>query len=550
MSLNTANGLPSSNVHSLDRINPREFEDRSSAAKSSDEPSLSDPVVVRIPIPPVIAGASVRRWSFSPDGKILAVSLGPFSSHWLGFEHLVFLFDVNTGKEIRRLAGAEKTRIESFTFSPDSKQLLVQESGVSRCLWNLQTGEKIARVKGPIGGTFTFAPDDSVLLGVSAPNDQPLNVHVWDALSGKLLRHFGSEWGRIRDFRLSADGKMLVTEHRTYYVRWGEGYNDGRRGATLSTHLWEVATGKHLGQVGSDVRVPIEEDDHINKLHEVGAGANGFRVRISPAGRIFLSPPWGNLPPPPSEQRSGASASKSREEEAARLHFHQNDWIFRAADLSRDRKTLIATGWLKAEGAFRRQTGQPLILIRDVSKAIRPKSPPRPVTHAELDAWWGDLASADVSRAYPAARGLAEAPREALAFVREHVRPAPVRDQERLAQLVADLDADRYAVRERAEREIASWGEAAAPTLRKALKQPPSTEARTRMERLLDQAKASALAPETFQGLWTVELLEHLATPEARELLKLLSSGDSSAWITREAKASLERLGRHPEKKP
>jgi hypothetical protein len=38
-------------------------------------------------------------------------------------------------------------------------------------------------------------------------------------------------------------------------------------------------------------------------------------------------------------------------------------------------------------------------------------------------------------------------------------------------------------------------------------------------------------------------MLEHLATPEAREILHSLADGMPEAWLTRQAKASLKRLG-------
>jgi hypothetical protein len=44
--------------------------------------------------------------------------------------------------------------------------------------------------------------------------------------------------------------------------------------------------------------------------------------------------------------------------------------------------------------------------------------------------------------------------------------------------------------------------------------------------------------------LRTIEVLEHAATPEARQFLEKLAAGATEARLTREAKASLERLSR------
>ena len=43
-----------------------------------------------------------------------------------------------------------------------------------------------------------------------------------------------------------------------------------------------------------------------------------------------------------------------------------------------------------------------------------------------------------------------------------------------------------------------------------------------------------------------VEALEHIGSPEARRLLEDLAMGTPEARLTREAKASLERLAKQP----
>jgi hypothetical protein len=47
-----------------------------------------------------------------------------------------------------------------------------------------------------------------------------------------------------------------------------------------------------------------------------------------------------------------------------------------------------------------------------------------------------------------------------------------------------------------------------------------------------------------------VEVLEHIGTPDAREVLEKLTRGDPSARLTQEAKASLERLAKWQSSKP
>jgi hypothetical protein len=60
------------------------------------------------------------------------------------------------------------------------------------------------------------------------------------------------------------------------------------------------------------------------------------------------------------------------------------------------------------------------------------------------------------------------------------------------------------------------------------------------------KALESGSSPETVRLVRAVEVLEHIGTAEARELLELLARGTPEARITREAKAALTRLQRCP----
>jgi hypothetical protein len=55
---------------------------------------------------------------------------------------------------------------------------------------------------------------------------------------------------------------------------------------------------------------------------------------------------------------------------------------------------------------------------------------------------------------------------------------------------------------------------------------------------------------EPLRQLLAVEVLEHIGTAEACELLTKLAGGAPGARLTREAKAALERLKRRPKAGP
>jgi hypothetical protein len=61
---------------------------------------------------------------------------------------------------------------------------------------------------------------------------------------------------------------------------------------------------------------------------------------------------------------------------------------------------------------------------------------------------------------------------------------------------------------------------------------------------LIDRTENAPPTPEELRALRGVEVLEGLATPEARQLLQALARGPGHAPLTHEAKTAVERLQR------
>src|SRR5262249_62296244 len=87
-------------------------------------------------------------------------------------------------------------------------------------------------------------------------------------------------------------------------------------------------------------------------------------------------------------------------------------------------------------------------------------------------------------------------------------------------------------------------GDARGPSLRGARAGKPSLEVRRRLEKLLGNLDPQST--NRLRMLRAVEALEHAGSAEARRLLEELAGGDPEAWLTREAKASVERLDKRP----
>ena len=128
----------------------------------------------------------------------------------------------------------------------------------------------------------------------------------------------------------------------------------------------------------------------------------------------------------------------------------------------------------------------------------------------------------------------------------KHMRPVPKPDPVRVAALIRDLDSDDFETREKATRELALFGDVAAPALREAAKS-SSPETRRRANELLaplESWRYPLTKGEALRSVRAIEVLEHSGTAEARQLLKALASGAAEHHLTREAAAALRRLNR------
>jgi hypothetical protein len=172
---------------------------------------------------------------------------------------------------------------------------------------------------------------------------------------------------------------------------------------------------------------------------------------------------------------------------------------------------------------------------------LRGRRPVRPL--ADLETLWKRLTDADAARAYQAMLEFATVPEQATPLLRERVHAAQAPDPRRLKQLLADLDSERFEVREHAARQIASIGDLARPALQEMLKGKPSLEVRRRVEQLLHDIKP-ANSPEALRALRAIEVLEHIGTDESRRALEALAQGAAESRRTREAKAALARITR------
>ena len=166
---------------------------------------------------------------------------------------------------------------------------------------------------------------------------------------------------------------------------------------------------------------------------------------------------------------------------------------------------------------------------------------------AALAKCWQDLGSWDAERAYRAIGQLVQNPETAVELLSSHLEAAKAPDQAQIEAYLKDLSSETFTVRERASEELRKLGELAERPLRKALEAKLDLETRRRVELLLSDLEGSVTSPEKLRQIRAVEVLEMLATPQAKAVLQRLAQGYAEHNQTREAQAALLRLKqRHP----
>jgi hypothetical protein len=170
------------------------------------------------------------------------------------------------------------------------------------------------------------------------------------------------------------------------------------------------------------------------------------------------------------------------------------------------------------------------------------------VSDAFLERAWKALGDAEPGRAFAAVADLADHPDAAVAFLKRRLRPVGPISGEQLRRLIVALVAPAFQTRQAAERNLGALGPQVWPSLRKALAQRPSPEAKAPLERLLE-GESRPPSAEVLRHHRALRALEWAGTPEARGFLAELGSGGPSAPWTQEANAAVRRLDQKQRKK-
>jgi WD40 repeat protein len=533
--------------------------------------------------------------AFAPDGKTLA-----WGAQSPGAEAgLVHLWDLATGKE-RRPLGRLSEAVKHVAFSANGKTFLtVEDAKEPLRFWETATGRELRQFKLPFH-YYTAVSRSGQLLATAGEK-----LQLWDLAAGKEVALHGRQPKDGVKMAFSPDGRLLAVAADGKIQLWDTAKGEERRslgngdlafhaiafatdGKTLFARLrerdgsnfkaWDVTTGKLLHNtpapslIGTFVSpMAVSPDSRIlavvsHKWDAMGALLLDVQVLLwdLTTGKVIHE-----LRPTP--QRQAMPAFRVSMNDVTSLAFspdgrtlacaYHGGGIIRLWEVAtgQERKrfeghrqlvrclAFSADGSLLASGA-----DDNTALVWDVLGRLDNGSIGQSDLSAEpLRGWWADLAAKDAAVAYRAMCRL-RAGRQTVPFLNKHLKPVAAldaRQREQVFRWIADLDSPQFAARQKATSELEKLGDLAEPALRAALADKPSLELRSRVKPILENLDPSR-SPQRMQALRAVEVLEHIATPEAREVLRALAGGAPAHYLTREAKASLKRLSGRTVREP
>lgn len=369
----------------------------------------------------------------------------------------VILWNVADAKVVRRWDWPKgrdpHSTVEDIVFSPDGKQIAAAVFRQSEAHVFKVVGDKRLQMKHPSVYGLDFAPDGTTLATVGWDK----TIRLWNPATGELRNQTTVESRQFRDPRM-------------YGVRYSP---DGRSFATADMSaqvlVWDAT------QLTIMQRIPIQGYFIFGAL---AYSPDGLRLATGDrTGRIRV---W--------DAHSGAKLWERGD---------HGGYVY-SLSFGLDRRTLLAGG-------------NGIGYLWD----LRPKDVPK----KPVEQFWNDLTGDDSIVADRAFWALLDSPDESVKMLSKKVRVTrgEIVDAKRVADLIGELDAQKFATRERAQSELAKLGKNAWPHLKKALAAGGSLEQRRRLLKLLEP-----LFDDTYRlrNQRIVAVVRHLEIASAKELLQ------------------------------
>jgi WD40 repeat protein len=505
------------------------------------------------------SGHQCHFLAYASDGKALA---------GITQEGALHLWDVTAGREVHPVGHGGC--VMDLVFLADGKHLVSWGADKRLHAWEVETGREIDQAPGlPFGSrNLTRSADGKGVVWLDGNT-----LHVWRPGTGMDSRRLDLPIGPGIQSVLSPDGKKAALfSDAIPRLRLVDLEGKNREGRVLTTvgNEWLQAPifspdGRRLAIVASDRAIRVWDCVSDREVGTVEADEEGLRLFILMAQPTF--------------SRDGRSLllsdSNNRlnvwEVAGGRKRAHMPDAPVRLAHAtwSPDERLVARGNWDGSVEVLATATGKEVakweggqgtlqslafspdgrllasggangtILVWEIPERRVPKAA---LSDAQRGALWADLSAADAGRAHRALFALADAPDAAVPLLEERLKTRPAADRQHLEKLIAALDSDDFARREKASEELVAAGAAAEDALRQALEKETSTEVRRRVKEVLERI-GRKVAPERLRTVRAIEVLERIGTPAARKVLADLARRIKDPLLEQEIAESLDRLG-------
>jgi WD40 repeat protein len=481
---------------------------------------------------------------YSPDGKKVFTG---------SYDGCVCVWDASTRRVLHQWAvpldpirGVNRT--EPLIFSGDGRFALVGIRYQGSTLHEIESGKETGVVESyaayPTSQSLhAFSPNGRWLAatGGSSPG-----IRLFDVDSGGMAQTLKGELAQTQCIAFSGDGKTVAVR--------GTFRTEGDAGLSIEFRVFETSSGKERHRIKhattndqqgmamtADGKSLIAGDaGRTIKIWDTGTGVE---VRsLSVAGLVsvplVLSP----------NQHTLATVGYDRNKKESKIQLWELTTGVPRREITVPGLGVLAVAFSPDGRTLATGNADTTVTLWDLTGRAGTKT--EALTADDADSLWSDLASADAAKADAAIWRLSDAPKQTLPLLKKHLKPvAPsTADAKQIAQWIAELSHEDFDTRDKANHELEQVAAPAKEALQKTLdggKLP--AEAKRRVEALLDAInKPATIAADMLAPFRALEILEHVSTPEAKELLTKLAKGRSDALLTREAKAALERMDRTP----
>jgi WD40 repeat protein len=152
--------------------------------------------------------------AFSHDGSLLAVA-----------PHDVEIYEVPSGKLLRKMKGQHDFPVFTLAFQPSGKLLATAGEDATIKLWNVATGDEVRTLQGHVWGvrSIAFSPDGKFL----ASGSGDMTVRLWEVATGETVATLRGHNDGVRNVAYHPSGARLASADDDNKII-----------------LWDVATGQ------------------------------------------------------------------------------------------------------------------------------------------------------------------------------------------------------------------------------------------------------------------------------------------------------------------